>query len=99
MKKHGFMSTDIEHHGDGSMTVRHTHKEPEKSIAHAAADLDGLHDSIQDHLNPEQAEEMIHPGIHSQMDEAGIEDQDERQRAEDLIHPGINKLAAKIAEE
>lgn len=99
MKKHGFLSTDVEHHEDGSMTVRHTHQVPEKSVSHAAADLDGLHDSLQDHLNDEQAEEMIHPGIHSQMDKAGITDEDERQRAEELLHPGINKLADKVAEE
>ena len=57
---HGFKHTSIEHHHDGSATVHHQHEEgPEHDVKHAAADLDGVHDSMEDHLgqpNPGEAE-------------------------------------------
>jgi hypothetical protein len=57
---HGFKSTHIEHHGDGSATVHHMHADgPEHDVKHAVSDLDGMHDSMQDHLgtpNPGEAE-------------------------------------------
>ena len=48
---HGFSHTNTEHHADGSHTVHHVHHEgPHKDVKHAVADLDGMHDSMQDHL-------------------------------------------------
>lgn len=48
---HGFHTTTIRHHSDGSATVHHQHHEgAHKDVEHAAADLDGVHDSLQDHL-------------------------------------------------
>lgn len=59
-KKHKFTHTHAEHHKDGSITVHHVHKDgPEHDVKHAAASLDHLHDSLQDHLgepNPGEAE-------------------------------------------
>jgi hypothetical protein len=57
---HGFKSTHIESHNDGSHTVHHMHEDgPEHDVKHAAANLDAVHDSMQDHLgtpNPGEAE-------------------------------------------
>ena len=67
---HGFTHTHVDLHDDGSATIHHTHADgPMHDIHHAVADLDGVHDSMQEHLNPEykdeeSAEEHIHPGIH-----------------------------------
>jgi hypothetical protein len=53
MKKHKFTHTNVEHHADRSHTVHHVHADgPHKDVKHAAMDLDGVHDSMQDHLNP-----------------------------------------------
>ena len=50
-KHHGFTHTHIEHFKDGSASVHHVHHEgPHKDVKHAAADLDAVHDSMQDHL-------------------------------------------------
>ena len=59
MKKHKFTHTDIEHHDDGSATIHHTHEDGKSHKHHAVADLDGVHDSLEDHLgspNPGEAE-------------------------------------------
>lgn len=57
---HGYKKVHISHHHDGSATVHHEHEDgPEHDRTHAAADLDGVHDSLQDHLgtpNPGEAE-------------------------------------------
>lgn len=57
---HGFKHTHIEHHADGSHTVHHEHEDGSMhDVKHAVADLDGMHDSMQDHLgtpNPGEAE-------------------------------------------
>jgi len=59
-KGHKFRHTHIEHHDDGSATVHHQHEEgPEHDVKHAAANLDGVHDSMEDNLgqpNPGEAE-------------------------------------------
>ena len=56
---HGFTHSHHEHHADGSITVHHVHSEgPHKDVKHAVPDLDGAHDSMQDHLgtqNPGEA--------------------------------------------
>jgi hypothetical protein len=58
--RHGFTHTHVEHHKDGSHTVTHLHhKGGEHDVKHAVADLDGVHDSMEDHLgtpNPGEAE-------------------------------------------
>jgi hypothetical protein len=57
---HGYHRTHVDHHHDGSATVHHVHQDgPQHDRKHAVADLDGVHDSIQDHLgqvNPGEAE-------------------------------------------
>lgn len=62
---HGFTHSHIEHHKDGSHTVHHQHEDgPEHDVKHAAADLDGVHDSMEDHMgtpNPGEAEANAGP--------------------------------------
>ena len=48
--KHGFHSTTVKHHKDGSHTVHHHHEDPAKDVEHAVADHDGMMDSMQEHL-------------------------------------------------
>ena len=59
-KKTKHKHTHIEHHADGSHTVHHEHEDGSMhDVKHAVADLDGMHDSMQDHLgtpNPGEAE-------------------------------------------
>lgn len=63
-KKHKFSHTHIEHHHDGSGTVHHVHEsDPKHDVKHAVADLDGMHDSMQDHLGtPNPGEEEANAG-------------------------------------
>ena len=86
---HKFLRTSIEHHNDGSATIHHEHQDGEgHHVKHAVADLDALHDSLEEHLrdpeeiekaletkgiDPEKLEEAISPGIHEKMEEI-IED-------------------------
>lgn len=67
-KKHSFSHTHVELHPDGSASIHHVHDtDPTKDVHHAVEDLDGVHDSFQKHLNPEdedKLEEQVHPGIH-----------------------------------
>ncbi len=64
-KTHKFSATHVEHHKDGSATVHHKHEEgPHKDVKHAVANLDGLHDSMQENLgqpNPGEAEANAGP--------------------------------------
>jgi hypothetical protein len=57
---HGFTHSHHEHHADGSITVHHVHHEgPHKDVKHAVSDLDGAHDSMQEHLGmPNEGEGM-----------------------------------------
>ena len=59
-KHHKFTHTHVEHHSDGSHTVHHVHQDgPAHDKKHAVANLDELHDSMQDHLgapNPGELE-------------------------------------------
>jgi hypothetical protein len=66
MKHHKFSHTHIEHHKDGSHTVHHKHEDGEKhDVKHAVADLDGAHDSMQDHLGaPNPGELEADTGAH-----------------------------------
>jgi len=63
---HGFIHSHHEHHPDGSITVHHVHHEgPHKDVKHAVADLDGAHDSMQDHLGvPNPGEAQADAGQH-----------------------------------
>lgn len=76
---HGFHSTHIELHDDGSATIHHVHeKGPEHDKKYAAADLDGVHDGLEDHLRmpeaeEEKLEEQVHPGIHKEIMEKAEE--------------------------
>lgn len=47
--KHGYRRTEIEHHPNGSHTVRHLANEGEDT-SYAAADLDGVKAGMDDHL-------------------------------------------------
>jgi hypothetical protein len=88
MKKHKFSSTRISLFHDGSAEVHHIHEsDPKKDVRHAVSDLDGVHDSFQEHLNPEEIEdklesegkdpealeEKVSPGIHQKILELGKE--------------------------
>lgn len=57
---HGFTHTHIEHYKDGSHTVHHVHEMgPEHDVKHAAGNLDGVHDSMEENMgtpNPGEAE-------------------------------------------
>lgn len=58
-EKHQFSHTHIEHHKDGSHTVHHQHEsgDAKKDIKHAVPDLDGAHDSMEEHLGQPNAGE------------------------------------------
>lgn len=72
--KHGFKETHIELYDDGSASIHHVHHDgPARDKKHAVADLDGVHDSLEDHLRmPEdeeqRLEEQVHPGIHNEIE-------------------------------
>jgi len=76
-RKHRYGKFHAEIHDDGSISIHHEHEEgSHKDSKHAVADLDGLHDSLQDHYNPEyeeaeKAEEKVHPGIHEEIAKMG----------------------------
>jgi hypothetical protein len=56
---HGYKSTHITHHADGSHTVKHEHEDGASHQEYAKPDLDGVHDGLQDHMgvpNPGEAE-------------------------------------------
>lgn len=59
---HGVKHTHIEHHGDGSHTVKHLMEDgSEHPGSGAAADLDGVHDKLENALgtpNPGEGEAM-----------------------------------------
>lgn len=70
-KKHKFSHTHVELHEDGSASIHHVHEDgSHKDVKHAVGDLDGVHDSFEEHLNPEKEEELeekVHPGIHDEI--------------------------------
>jgi len=53
---HGYKTTHIEHHFDGSHTVRHT-GEDGADKSYAAADLDALHDGMEENVGCENCGE------------------------------------------
>ena len=62
-KGHSFSHTHIEHHHDGSHTVHHVHEsDSKKDVKHAVPDLDGAHDSMEEHLGaPNEGEPAAAP--------------------------------------
>lgn len=48
-KKHRHKRTIIDHHSNGSHTVRHSPDTPEE-VSYAAPDLDGVHDGMEEHV-------------------------------------------------
>lgn len=91
MNRHPYTRTVIEHHDDGSHTVRHEHKDGMSHNSYAKADLDQLHDGLEDNLNipeeqEEDLEEAVHPGLHDEMKEHLEEEQKD---------PGIHARIAK----
>jgi hypothetical protein len=62
MKKHSYSHTHIEHHKDGSHTVHHVHEsDSKKDVKHAVPDLDGAHDSMEEHLGEPNMGEQAAP--------------------------------------
>ena len=64
-KKHGrHTHTTIHHHTDGSHTMDR-HHEDGHTVSSAHADLDGVHDALQEHLGqPNAGEEAAEMGQH-----------------------------------
>jgi len=54
-RHHGFHTTTVRHHKDGSHTIHHQHEDPEKSVEHAVPDHDAMMDSMHEHLSPDMA--------------------------------------------
>jgi hypothetical protein len=63
---HGFTHTHVEHHKDGSHTIHHQHEDgADHDVKHAAAGLDNVHDSMQEHLgSPNPGEAAADGGDH-----------------------------------
>lgn len=55
--KHGFKSTHIDWHHDGSATVHHQHEEPSKDVKHAVTDMDDVHDSLEQNIGAPNGDE------------------------------------------
>jgi hypothetical protein len=86
---HGFKHTHVELHNDGSATVHHVHEDgPHKDKKYAVADLDCLHDGMEDHLGEpndgEEVEDHDHPS-HSEF----------LQEIEDMVHKMVNAEKAE----
>lgn len=63
-KHHKISHTHIEHHHDGSHTVTH-HMEDGSHVSSAHADLDGVHDKLQESMGqPNPGENEANEGIH-----------------------------------
>ena len=60
---HGFLRSHHEYHDDGSITHHFEHQNgPTQDVKHASADLDGMHDSLEDNLRePEENENQPEP--------------------------------------
>lgn len=111
---HGFRTTEFEHHPDGSITISFGHEDPGQSVTHAVADLDGAHDSLEDHLrapeaieadlkehgvDPEKLEEVVHPGLHDEaLDKIAEEHNVDPEDVEEMVSPGIHEKMAGIME-
>ena len=57
-------STSVEHHADGSHTVRHMPHEGGPELSYAATDLDGVHDGLEENVGgPNHDEEAGHESV------------------------------------
>lgn len=65
-KKHHVKHTHIEHHKDGSHTVKHVMEDgSEHPASGAAANLDEVHDRLQDAIGePNEGESAAEAGVH-----------------------------------
>ena len=113
--KHKFLRTTIEHHDDGSATVHHEHADGVSHVKHAVLDLDGVHDSLEDHLrepeeiekevkdrgvDPEKLEEVIEPGLHDKaLDYLADKDKIKSDDVEEEVSPGVHARMARLIEE
>ena len=58
-KKARMKHTHIEHHADGSHTIRHTPMEGGEEVSYSKPDLDGVHDGLEEHVGePNEGEEQ-----------------------------------------
>jgi hypothetical protein len=88
MKKHKFTDTHVEIHDDGSASIHHMHKDgPTHDVKHAVMDLDGLHDCLEGHCNPEETEEKVKA--------AGKDPEALEEKVSPGIHDKVAALAAK----
>ena len=112
---HGFVKTSVEHHPDGSMTVHHMHEDGEGShVKRAVMDLDGLHDSLEEHLrtpeeieekikergvDPEKLEEIVEPGLHDKaLDYLADKEHISPDSVEEKVSPGVHEKMARLME-
>lgn len=80
---HGYTGYDMEHFEDGTGTVEFHHEDGKSHKKFAYADLDDLHDKLEDHLRVvmEDVKEL----------EKAADAQKEEERREEEIHPGIHE--------
>ena len=111
LAKHGFHRTSIEHHHDGSATIKHEHHTG-AHVEHAVMDLDGIHDSLEKHLrdpqeiedeikkrgvDPEKLEEIVEPGLHDKaLDYEGEKHGFKPDDAEEEVSPGVHEKMARL---
>jgi hypothetical protein len=82
---HGFLTTTITHHDDGSHTIKHSHEDGASHKEYAVGDLDGLHDGMEDSLRcPEEIEE--------ELEKRGID----AEALEEAINPGLHEKMADV---
>lgn len=58
-----FKTTHIEHHHDGSHTVRHASHEGGDDLSYASPDLQGVHAGLDQHLGEEAGAEEASPAM------------------------------------
>jgi hypothetical protein len=113
--KHKFVHTTIEHHDDGSATIHHEHEDGKSHVKHAVADLDEIHDSLEEHLrdpeeiekevkdrgvDPEALEEVIEPGLHDKaLDYLADKDKVKPDDIEEKVSPGIHQKMERLIED
>jgi hypothetical protein len=112
---HKFLNTHIEHHDDGSATVHHEHEDGKSHVKHAVADLDAVHDSLEEHLRDpheiekevdergvdhEKLEELLEPGVHDKaLDELAEEVGVDPDKVEEEVSPGLHKKMERLIED
>jgi len=111
---HGHINTTITHHADGSATVKHEHESGDHK-EYAVADLDGVHDGLEDHLRTpdeigkdidahgidyEALEEAIEPGLHDKaLDYLAEKDNVNPNDIEEKVSPGVHERMARLIKE